>query len=85
MTLYTFRLLSPQGQLRCVLEQGTYLAQRWADKSGVNLYYLPDAGRGFLAEVGVDEERFVVLRSFSNSVPLEDYAQEVRLPDGWAC
>jgi hypothetical protein len=84
MTLYTFRLLSPQVQLHLVLTRGTYIAQRWEDEGGVNLYHLPDDGRGFFAEVGVNEEHecLVVLRSFSSSVPLEDYAHGVRLPEG---
>ncbi|MVN75179.1 hypothetical protein GO988_02465 [Hymenobacter sp. HMF4947] len=49
-------------------------------------YHLPDDGRGFFVEVGIDEERgqAVVLRSFRSSVPLEDYAHGVRLPEGWA-
>ena len=83
MTLYLFRLLSPEVQLRYVLDRGTYLAQRWEDQGGVNLYHLPDEGRGFFAEIGVDEtdERFVVLRSFSSTVPLEDYTHGVRLPE----
>jgi hypothetical protein len=38
-----------------VLERGTYLAQRLEKKGGVNLYYLPDEGRGFFVEVGVDD------------------------------
>lgn len=70
-------------QLRYVLERGTYLAQRWEDEGGVNLYHLPDEGRGFFVEVGIDDGRgqAVVLRSFSSSVPLEDYAHGVRLPE----
>jgi hypothetical protein len=47
----------------------------------VNLYYCADEGRGFFAEVGTDDGRWqaVVLRSFSSSVPLEDYAHGVQL------
>jgi hypothetical protein len=83
MSFYAFRLLSPVVQLYWVLKHGTYLAQRWEDEGGVNLHYLPDEGRGFFVEVGVDEsqQRAVVLRSFSSSVPLEDYAHGVRLPE----
>lgn len=85
VTLDLFRQLSPEVQLRYVLDQGTYLAQRWEEQGGVNLYHLPDEGHGFFAEIGVGEadERFVVLRSFSSAVPLEDYPHGVRLPEGW--
>ena len=82
MTLYRFRLLSPRAQLLCTLMQGTYLAQHWQGRHLVKLYHLWDGGRGFFAEVGVneDQEQFVVLRSFSDSEPLVDYAHGVRLP-----
>jgi hypothetical protein len=84
MTFYAFRLLSPVVQLYWVLHRGTYLAQRWDDESGVNLYHCEDEGRGFFVEVGIDDGRgqAVVLRSFTSSVPLEDYAHGVRLPFG---
>jgi hypothetical protein len=82
MTFYAFRLLSPVVQLYWVIKYGTYLAQRWDDESAVNLYHCEDEGRGFFVEVGIDDGRgqAVVLRSFVSSVPLEDYAQGVRLP-----
>ncbi len=86
MTLYAFRLLSPVGQLYWVLHHGTYLAQRWeADEEGINLYYCADEGRGFFVEVGLaqDQGQALVLRSFGSSVPLEDYAQYVQLPEGY--
>jgi hypothetical protein len=84
MSFDAFCLFSPVVQLYWVLKHGTYLAQRWEDDGGVNLYYLPDEGRGFFVEVGVDDDqqRAVVLRSFISSVPLEDYAHGVRLPEG---
>jgi hypothetical protein len=83
VTLYLFKLLSNEVQLRYVLERGTFLAQRWEDEGGVNLYYLPDAGRGFFVEVGYDErkQQAIVLRSFVSSEPLEDYSHYVRLPE----
>lgn len=83
MTLDTFRQLSPRAQLLVVLTEGTYLAQRWEDEGGVNLYHLPDAGRGFFVEVVMEQEqqRFVILRSFSSSIPLADYAHYVQLPE----
>jgi hypothetical protein len=85
MTLYLFRLLTPEVQLRYVIARGTYLAQRWDEEiGGVNLYHLPDDSRGFFAEIGIEEEKdcFSVLNSFSSSVPLADYVQEVQLPKG---
>jgi hypothetical protein len=83
MTFDAFQLLSPVVQLLWVLKYGTYLAQRWDDESGVNLYHCEEEGRGFFVEVGIDDGRgqAVVLRSFSNSKPLEDYAQRMRLPE----
>ncbi|MGI4835953.1 MAG: hypothetical protein ACRYFK_21070 [Janthinobacterium lividum] len=82
MTFYAFRLLSPVGQLYWVLKHGELRAQRVAEGRGINLYHCADEGRGFFVEVGTDEadERFVVLRSFVNSGPLEAYAHYVRLP-----
>ncbi|MVN78102.1 hypothetical protein GO988_17370 [Hymenobacter sp. HMF4947] len=83
MTLDTFRLLSPDVQLHWVFEKGTFLANRWEGAGGVNLYHLADEGRGLFVEVSIDEERgqAVVLLSFRSSVPLEDYAHGVRLPE----
>jgi hypothetical protein len=83
MNFYAFRVLSPVMQLVWVLRHGTYLAQRWDDESGVNLYHCADEGRGFFVEVGIDDDQgqAVVLRSFVSSVPLEDYAHAVHLPD----
>ncbi len=80
MTLDRFRLLLPAGQLRYVLEHGTYLAQRHEDDGSLNLYHLPDAGRGYFIEVGAVASKLVVLRSFWRAAPLEDYAHEVKLP-----
>jgi hypothetical protein len=42
MTLYSFKLLSPTVQLYWALQQGTYLAQRWEDEGGINLYHCAD-------------------------------------------
>jgi hypothetical protein len=83
MTFYAFHLLSPVVQLYWVLNHGTYLAQRWEDEGGVNLYHLPDEGCGFFVEVGVDDGKgqAVVLRSFSSSDLLEDYACYMQIPD----
>lgn len=82
MSLYAFQQFSPVMQLYWVLRWGTYLAQRWENEGGVNLYHCAGDGRGFFVEVGVDDGRgqAVVLRSFSDSEALEDYAHGVRLP-----
>jgi hypothetical protein len=84
VTLYSFKLLSPTVQLYWALKHGTYLAQRWEDEGGVNLYHCADEGRGFFVEVGIDDGQgqAMVLRSFVSGVPLEDYAHWVRLPEG---
>jgi hypothetical protein len=83
MTLYFFKLLSPEVQLRYVLERGTFLAQRWEDEGGINLYHLPDARRGFFVEISYDASQHgaMVLRSFHSSVPLDAYAHWVLLPE----
>lgn len=67
-----------------MLQHSTYLAQRWEDEGGVNLYYLAAEGRDFFGEVGVDEKKElpVVLRSISSAVPLQDYAHYVRRLEG---
>jgi hypothetical protein len=68
--------------VRPLLEEGTYLARRWDAECGANLYHVLDAGRGFFVEVVIDgdQEYILVLRSFSHSVPLEDYAHYVQSP-----
>jgi hypothetical protein len=84
MKRWLFRLLSPERQLHYAQTRGTYLAQRWDEEiGGVTLYYLPDGGRGFFAEIGIDEEQdcFSVVSSFNSNMSLEDYAQGVRLPE----
>lgn len=82
MTLYQFRLLIPRAQLLHVLTAGTYLAQRWKQQGGVNLYHLSGEGSGFFAEVGYNKTTLEtsVLGSFSSSGPLEEYTRGVRLP-----
>jgi hypothetical protein len=82
MTLYRFRLLSARAQLLCTLLYGTYLAQRGPLGHTIKLYYLCDGGRGFFAEVGIDETQvqFVVLGSFRTTGPLKAYATSVQLP-----
>jgi hypothetical protein len=83
MSLCAFQQFSLVMQLYWVLHHGTYLAQRWDEESGINLYHCAGDGRGFFVEVGIDDGRgqAVVLRSFIDSVPLEDYAHGIRLPE----
>jgi hypothetical protein len=38
-----------------LLKYGTYLAQRWKDECGINLYHCADEGRGFFVEVGMGD------------------------------
>ncbi|MGI4865987.1 MAG: hypothetical protein ACRYFZ_18840 [Janthinobacterium lividum] len=82
MSLHAFQLLSPVMQLYWVIHHGTFLANRWEQEGAVNLYHCAGDGRGFFVEVGIDDGRgqAVVLRSFSDSEALADYAQGVRLP-----
>lgn len=80
MTLYLFRQLSPPVRVLYALERGTYLASCWEAEDGVNLYHLPSEQGGHSVELDIREERAVVLRSFTSSVPLEDYAHRARLP-----
>jgi hypothetical protein len=82
MNYDAFQRLSPAVQVYWTLKHGTYLAQRWESQGGVNLYHCAaDEGRGFFVEVGVEDDKPVVLRSFVSAVPLEDYTHYVRLPE----
>lgn len=81
MTFDAFCLLSDPAQLYWVLKYGTYLARRFENERGVNLYHCANEGRGFFAEVSYDEGRDrLILRSFVASEPLEEYGHGVRLP-----
>lgn len=83
MTLDLFQLLSLGAQLYLVHTRSTFLACRWDGVIPILLHHMPTAGRGFFVELGVaiEEPYFTVLRSFSDSQPLEDYAQGVKLPE----
>ncbi|RZJ95332.1 MAG: hypothetical protein EOO60_00750 [Hymenobacter sp.] len=83
LSLPRFQLLRPRAQLLYALTNGTFLARRWQYITVTSLYFLPNGGRGFFAEVGLDEAQdcFVVLRSFSDSEALADYAHYVQLPE----
>ena len=69
VTHYAFRLLSHDVQLAVVYRDGTYLARRWEEEQGVNLYHLP---AGFFAEVYYNPESNEVerVRSFSSARPI---------------
>lgn len=47
MDFYAFRQLSAVAQLYWTLKHGTYLAQRWSEAGGINLYHCADGGRGW--------------------------------------
>ena len=82
MTLYQFNQLPFEAQLAAVHETGTYLATRWEGLTeSVLLYHLPG---GLFAELCYDTEanHITHLRSFTSSVPLEDYAHYIQLPEG---
>lgn len=83
MTLDAFRLLAPRVQVTFTLMHGTYLARRWEEQDRLRLYYLSDDVRGFFVELGHDthDGRAVVLRSFSDSEALANYAQGISLPE----
>lgn len=74
---YQFYRPSPR-----VLTAGTYLARRWEENDRLMLYYLPDGACSFFIELGhaAQHGRGMVLRSFSDSAPLADYAYGVELP-----
>jgi hypothetical protein len=84
MTLAAFHQLPPRRQLLFVMHEGTYLAYR-RDKDAclTNLYFVPNGEDGFFTEIGFDDRQvcLIVLRSLSSSVLLEEYAQEVILPE----
>jgi hypothetical protein len=79
VTFYQFNVLPYEQQLAHVFDEGTYLARRWEEEDGVNLYHLP---AGFFVELYYDTHanELVRLRSFTSAAPLEDYASYLRLP-----
>ena len=80
MTLYEFALLPYARQLAHVFDGGTFLARRWEEEDGINLYHLLG---GFFVELYYNTlaNELVRLRSFSSVAPLEDYAVHVQLPN----
>jgi hypothetical protein len=41
MTLHEFNALSYERQLAAIFDTGTFLARRWEEEDGINLYHLP--------------------------------------------
>ena len=83
MTLYEFNQLPYARQLATGFAEGTFLARRWEEEDGVNLYHLPG---DFFVKVYYDPRanELVRLRSFKSAKPLENYAMYVQLPEDWA-
>jgi len=86
MTPYEFSLLPYERQLVLLFDEATFLARRWEEEDGVNLYHVEGSAGGFFVEIYYDTHANEIarLRSFRSSVLLEDYAVSVRLPQGWA-
>jgi hypothetical protein len=83
MTLYEFNSLPYERQLVVVFDTGTFLARRWEEEDGINLYHLPG---DFFVEVYYDTHvnQIVQLRSFTSAAPLENYTLSIELPGDWA-
>ena len=79
MTRYEFNQLTGERQLVTVFGTGTYLARRWEERDGINLYHLSG---DFFVELYYDPlaQELMRLRSFRSAEPLEDYAAYMRLP-----
>jgi hypothetical protein len=82
MTLLDFNALPYERQLVHVFDEGTFLARRWEEEDGINLYHLPG---GFFVELYYDTyaNELVRLWSFQNAEPLENYTLSIKLPEGW--
>jgi hypothetical protein len=67
-------------QLVAVFDEGTFLARRWEEEDGINLYHLPG---GFFVELYYDTHanELARLRSFRNAGPLENYTLSIELPE----
>jgi hypothetical protein len=80
MTLYEFNALPYERQLVHVFDEGTFLARRWKEEDGINLYHLLG---GFFVEVYYDTHinQIVQLRSFTSVAPLENYMLSIKLPE----
>lgn len=82
MKLVHFQHLRPAMQVRFVLTRGTHLLHRLAQAEAFSLYHLADTGKGFFVEVTYIASRneTVVVRSFTNAGPLEEYLVWLPLP-----
>jgi hypothetical protein len=80
MTLHEFNALPYERQLVAVFDEGTFLARRWEEEDGINLYHLPS---NFFVEIFYDTHvnQIVQLRSFTSAAPLENYAVSIELPE----
>jgi hypothetical protein len=76
---YAFRALPFEQQVALVWQEGTFLARRWEEEDGVQLYHLGS----FFCEVYYDPETNELLRTrtFTSAQYLEDYASYIRLDD----
>jgi hypothetical protein len=81
MTLYEFNALPYERQLVAVFDTGTFLARRWEEEDGINLYHLPG---GVFVEIYYDTHvnQIVQLRSFTCAAPLENYTLNIEMPEG---
>jgi hypothetical protein len=79
MSLYEFNLLSYERQLVAVFDEGTFLARRWEEEDGINLYHLPG---GVFVEIYYDTHanEIVQIRATASLSQLEDYTGSIRLP-----
>jgi hypothetical protein len=79
MTLYEFNSLPYERQLVAIFDTGTFLARRWEEEDGINLYHLPG---GVFVEIYFDTHinQIVRLRSFTSAAPLENYTLSIELP-----
>jgi len=82
MTRAEFNALPYERQLVVIFDEGTFLARRWEEEEGVNLYHVAGPQGGFLIEVYYDTHVNAIarVRSFCTAEPLADYALYVRLP-----
>jgi hypothetical protein len=80
VSLDEFNLLPYERQLAIVFDEGSFLARRWEEEDGVNLYHLPG---DFFVEFyyNTHANKLVRLRSFKDATLLEDYVAGIRLPE----
>lgn len=76
---YAFRAMQLDEQIYTVVNEGDYLARRYEEEDGVNLYNMVT----FFCEVYYDytANEIVRTRTFTNPKYLEDFAIYVKLTD----